>query len=110
MQNETKFTRGPWRIADGLVCGVEKDGKTPSFDIFDGKEWAGPKDEGMANARLIAAAPELYEALKQMNHMCGDERGGYCICPRNDGSATDNEHATFCVDARAAIAKAEGKS
>jgi len=57
---------------------------------------------------LIAAAPELLEALKGLNHMGGDERGGYCICPLKDGSAPDAKHATSCANARQVIAKAEG--
>lgn len=53
-----------------------------------------------------SAAPDLLTALVTMNHMGGDERGGYCICPRQDGSAPDSQHATGCTQARAAIAKA----
>lgn len=53
------------------------------------------------------AAPELLSVLKAMNHMGGDERGGYCICPLQDGSAPDAKHATGCANARKAIAKAE---
>ena len=52
---------------------------------------------------------ELLAALKGLNHMGGDERGGYCICPLKDGSAPDNKHATSCADARQAIAKATRK-
>jgi hypothetical protein len=45
-------------------------------------------------------------ALVGMNHMGGDDRGGYCICPLHDGSAPDEKHATSCADARIAIRKA----
>lgn len=57
------------------------------------------------NARLVAL-------LTAMNHMAGDERGGYCICPLNDGSAPDQRHASHCADARALLAEVaqEGKS
>jgi hypothetical protein len=47
----------------------------------------GPQDNG-ANARLIAAAPELLEALRSM--------------------LDDDEHTEACFKARAAIAKATG--
>jgi len=59
--------------------------------------------------RIRGAAPELLAALEQLNHMGGDERGGYCICAMNDGSAPDRKHSSGCADARAAIAKARGK-
>lgn len=49
----------------------------------------------------------LRGALWEMNHMGGDDRGGYCICPCADGSAPDKKHSSGCVDARAALAKAE---
>lgn len=63
--------------------------------------------ENGADARLMAASKELYAALKSMNHMGGDPRGGYCICPRHDGSRPDIEHSTACADARQAIRKVE---
>lgn len=95
-------------------------GKTDSA-YFSIAEVAGPSnldrlDELQANAELIAAAPErdrlkeinaeLLKALEGLNHMGGDERGGYCICPVNDGSASPARHSTACRDARAAINKA----
>jgi hypothetical protein len=61
-------------------------------------------------ARDWAAYDALLDALKGMNHMGGDERGGYCICPLKDGSAPDTKHATSCMDARRAIANAEGRT
>lgn len=63
-----------------------------------------------ANARLIAAAPDMLAALQGLNHMGGDDRGCYCICPCNDGSAPSHKHSTACRDARIAIAAATGES
>ena len=62
--SESKWTPGPWRIdpcwdvlgntddGNGLVCAVTHD--------------AVPVDEARANARLIAAAPSMYEALRRL--------------------------------------------
>jgi hypothetical protein len=61
---------------------------TPCSDGVGGAEGA------LANARLIAAAPELLEALKRIDEMCA--------APPNFSDATMQEIA------RAAIAKAEG--
>ena len=58
---------------------------------------------------LHAKAEEMRELLASMNHMGGDERGGYCICPINDGSAPDVKHATICAEARALLAELEPK-
>ena len=56
----TKWTPGPWRV-DGQWL-MDADGATLG-EILDPR--AGPcAAESDANARLIAAAPELYEALK----------------------------------------------
>ena len=51
----------------------------------------------------VKAYPRLVEMLRTMNHMCGDHRGGYCICPRNDGSAPDEKHASGCADVRSLL-------
>ena len=59
--------------------------------------------------RIRDAAPELLALLESMNHMGGDERGGYCICPLNNGSAPYHKHATVCAAARALLAKAKGE-
>lgn len=60
-------------------------------------------------ADLLAAAPFLLATLEGLNHMGGDDRGGYCICPKKDGSAPDHQHATSCSDARKAIRCARGE-
>lgn len=81
------------------VCinGKDSDGDNTGFLIaqmpFNAEDWA--------NARLIAAAPDMLAALKQLD-----------ICAR-DGLLDDARRAEFNVAykiARSAIAKAEGKS
>ena len=61
----SKFTKGPWDV-------------TPRLDVMKGKSYIAPisimthgshmiaiNEETRANARLIAAAPEMYELLKE---------------------------------------------
>lgn len=75
-------TPGPWINDGGLVCGREtrarfvpgsrfpSDSPFPpgvSQDIFDANEWPDElHDEAMANAALIAAAPDMLAALEAM--------------------------------------------
>jgi len=62
------FTPGPWKVlADKIDVGPDS-----GFSVIGGcgccdSPWVmpfEPKGEALANARLIAAAPELYEALR----------------------------------------------
>ena len=95
----TKHTPGPWEKADGT------DGITRGIRGWHGPEmvnvinWNGisraTSVTGQANARLIAAAPDLLEALKWM--VLRTEEGGY-----PDGKCLE--------EARAAIARATGES
>lgn len=60
----TKYTPGPWRVD---VKGCENSHGLPCVSGANGALLAmmahnGPK--GLANATLIAAAPEMYEALR----------------------------------------------
>jgi len=60
------FTPTPWKNDDGLVYGRDStDEVFASFDIYDAAHWPGSEQEGMANAALIAAAPDLLGALKR---------------------------------------------
>lgn len=66
----TEHTPGPWKNEGGVVCGrhVGIDGRDmgPSFDIFDAGNapHESVEDEWDANARLIAASPDVLVASK----------------------------------------------
>jgi hypothetical protein len=102
--NDTKFTPGPWaaiEIEEGLFHihspKGERHNPVPVAVIDhhrDGHE-ATRTVTTPANAHLIAAAPDMYEALKVMV-----ERFSYI-----EGT----QHGHILESARAAIAKAEGK-
>lgn len=62
----TKFTKGPWGISSRFAnvrIVPESDGMGTTIATMG--NWNGEfADEQRANANLIAAAPEMYEALK----------------------------------------------
>lgn len=117
----SKHTPGPWRVLNARKedwLGRHLDYWTVTAD--DGDKWlcASTKcdpehdEEGTANARLIAAAPDSYAAnvsfVDVMNNICGikpdwDEGRIYDEMP-------SSELACAYFAARAAIAKATGAS
>ena len=108
---ETRWTKGPWTVSDGEHEAGVVTGRTvhfgvdrgPSFDIFDAGDSPHETvdDEWMANAHLIAAAPDLYEALERVlldiDFMV------------EDGTITDVREDIIYTNARAALAKARGE-
>lgn len=89
---DTKHTPGPWKH--------ERVGKTGNVyvrcsDGFQPNDLFRSDEERLANARLIAAAPDLLEAAKHLS--C-------CDFPDEVDFRCDG-----CNAARAAIAKAEGR-
>jgi hypothetical protein len=90
-------TKGPWTIAeganshvfDGRLCPASDENVTIAFVDLD-----------TADARLIASAPELLEALRSL--LSHDEQDAGCI-------PTD-AHLDAQNDARAAIARATGEA
>lgn len=70
MSNETKWTPGPWvALTNGYYWQVSPENKSEKdpYEVCDVCSSEPSKPEGglqEANARLIAAAPELYEALR----------------------------------------------
>lgn len=95
----SKFTPGPWEYSvqkskAGLIGSIQQPGETPFADL------TGPDETIEANARLIAAAPEMLEALKSVLEdfelLC-QQRG------------IDHALLASLDKPRAAIAKAEGQ-
>jgi len=63
--SEPKFTPGPWRVGKSIYQSqarvvAEKGGRVA--DVFAYEE-----DQDHANAALIAAAPEMYELLDELD-------------------------------------------
>jgi hypothetical protein len=102
-----KHTPGPWELgysdlgsqiissADGYVAVVHY--------------WSRPEQEMKANARLIAVAPELLEALEALELAANTVNGCYTRNPGNFAVAL-REMIEKAAEARAAIAKAKGDS
>lgn len=97
----SKHTPGPWRASYGLVLGPR--GKIVAQAVTQPGE-AGPEAESRrndANAHLIAAAPDLLDALREI----AKGEGGF--------SLDQLTHAQNTIEAmkglaRAALAKVEG--
>lgn len=87
----SKHTPGPWKLDREVVVDRE-DLEVATVDVNQGK-WE-------ANARLIAAAPELLEALRWMAQTVHQSH--------HEGELETCRKAT-CVAARDAAAKAEGE-
>ena len=73
--NKEQFTKKPWHVkfhhvADMTFVTVADESRKPICEVFSHEpNW---EDEQEANAHLIAAAPELYEALKgAVQEACG---------------------------------------
>lgn len=64
MTHETKHTAGPW-VTDGYNRITSKKHQYDESGKFiaETKSWETGETEALANARLIAAAPELLEVL-----------------------------------------------
>ena len=82
-------TPGPWRICLGLICADTPKGQAELASVYKESEYVAPLPH-IANARLMAAAPDLLAACKASLEQMGLTKG----------------HAAV-LDA--AIAKAEGR-
>ena len=111
--SEVKFTPGPWHpghfgsdskcqcrsvISEnymGCIATIEVDN---GMAFSDGGNDAPPVSEAVANMHLIAAAPELYELLRQTEAMFDMHKG------------IDEEEFIYRQDVRAALSKARGET
>ena len=94
---ETKHTKGPWKI--GLNPGPMIYTLGGVSQIADARGVAVTRDESKANARLIAAAPELLEALIKL-------AAGYRELTGNDPELMTEPAFSEYQDALNAIANA----
>lgn len=107
--SEFKHTPGPWRISrtSGMEIFINQDydqpNRVPGY-FAEVRRFTSDHEQVDANARLIAAAPELLEALEQL--VSDYERG---IHVEFGGSPWLKEKLEELDYARAAIAKALGE-
>ena len=96
MNTEQKHTPGPWRVGDGsfVIGNHPAPGITGSDDVHHYGGHLICESVSQANARLIAAAPELLEAAKQALQVFVDQ--GW------------DDDLSAAKSLKAAIAKAEG--
>jgi hypothetical protein len=85
-----KHTPGPWRTIESTnktvrtVVGPDFPGQGYIADVNLCRTNNAQDVDGEANARLIAAAPELLEVCKYLVHMIGEENvPGNCIAAIN---------------------------
>lgn len=96
---ETRFTPGPWMVTRSdrrkTLCVISED-TWICGELQSDNPLAIPIVESEANARLIAAAPDLYEALNELLF--------------EDSDKPEVERLKTLVKARAALAKARGEA
>jgi hypothetical protein len=95
----SKHTPGPWRHSYDRGYFVEPLGRDQIGRVCT-IQAPRNSETGLADARLIAAAPELLDALVSL--------GGTCFCDVGVGDPRMSDHSVPCKKARAAIAKATG--
>lgn len=105
MSSERKWTKGPWR-AD---CNAQDGGYHVEATI-DGSRvlvicsrapWTGRREMSLANAALIASAPDLLEALEMLK-AAADRL--YSVA-----NVVRREYEVASISASSAIARAQGK-
>lgn len=103
----TSFSPGPWEVVPS--GSIDTDGDAIRA-VGDGTTFIAEDVYG-ANARLIAAAPELYEALDALLGVVRARQLSPALLPGGVVDVAAMAYAdTVLTVARAALAKAEGKS
>lgn len=107
-EEKVKHTPGPWKYHEELGAQFSMVGNSDYVVAgIPNETWTGCEDDlpiQRANARLIAAAPDLLEALETAaSHVCS------LLCPSVKRTGEEWTHSKECEQVRAAIAKAKGK-
>ena len=117
--SDTKFTPGPWQYVhiEFLTASGHYITTATDNNVFDEKWVAKVRsvdadcndfvltEESVANANLIAAAPDLYAALKGLLDAYTQSDESYCDCREDHGEGFP---CPACIG-RAALAKARGE-
>lgn len=109
MADTVKHTPGPWKAvkaAHGPIDILDSRGRDVVTVYGGGVE---TESQG-ANARLIAAVPELLQALQELLEAYSKPDERLCCDGRECGCMGSTVHQMAEHYARAAIAKAEGRS
>lgn len=105
---EPKFTPGPWVLGntDKFLFGVKRGNGTEPIGYVYGPSFPERSEVGqraLANAHLIAAAPELYEALEAVIYVQTEHEGRPIFSHTQQKSGTRQ----WRIDAMEAYKKAE---
>lgn len=120
--NDPKFTPGPWRTDCRLIGGQIRITQVPNANMTVAQV-NGRQGEQEANARLIAAAPEMLEALGELADQTGSllseleyQQVSCPLCGEDPGEGEDalcgvvKALGEASSKACAAIAKAKGET
>jgi len=99
----SKHTPGPWYVDSDNKSRVLAE----TFQFLQASAHGAPESEWHANARLIAAAPDLLAVLQEMPDIIKDFDGGN---PETSTGWASEEMLDLWQRVNAAIAKAEGTS
>jgi len=106
---QVSHSPGPWEIHGDITRqNYYIHGANRICDIVKPSGFYRSPAETEANARLIAAAPALLEALKKLRDECQASRR-YIVISDDDGYEAYNETARAVVKADAALARATNR-
>jgi hypothetical protein len=119
MKTGSKHTKGPWKFEftdwrgdptphKPYVCGNIGDGSATAVCIVEGNPTS--EETTLANARLIAAAPSLLEALREQVQWYDDLVANYHPDDIHLRENVQRLHGPRMERSRAAIALAQGAS
>lgn len=108
---KSTFTPGPWRVSKetGIryIRAADNHIISTAYSMLNGVDNAAKELEADANARLIAAAPDLYAVLKAFGPYLSTEQEMLNHAAMNDGQASPFDVASIQV--RRALALVEVK-